>query len=94
MSVSGKQKAQLLLAIITFGLAVTVLLPISGASAAQITSRSLTLQAGTTDAGAKAGGVVNHFFQFTVPSVGNTNIGSVQFKYCLEASGTCTLPTG
>ena len=61
-------------------------------SAAQITSRSLTLQAGTTDGGSKPGGVVNHFFSFTVPTTGN--VGSIQFLYCTLAAGTCTTPTG
>ncbi|HSX36858.1 MAG TPA: hypothetical protein VLG13_01930 [Patescibacteria group bacterium] len=73
------------------------LVPPSVASAAQITNRSLTLQAGTTDAGAKAGGVVNHFFQFTVPTTGN--IGSVKFQYCTTAADdintpACVTPTG
>ena len=64
-------------------------------SAAQITSRSLTLVAGTTDGGSRIGGVVNHQFTFTVPSVGNTNIGSIQFQYCTTASvAACVTPTG
>ena len=67
--------------------------PLGAASAAQITVRSLTLQAGT-DPGSKPGGVVNHLFTFTVPSVGNANIGSIKFQYCLEAAGSCTHPTG
>ena len=62
------------------------------ASAAQITSRSLTLQAGTTDGGAKPSGVVNHFFQFTLPTTGN--VGSIKFLYCTTAAGTCTTPAG
>ena len=67
---------------------------LSSVSAAQITSRSLTLQAGASDGGSKPGGVVNHLFTFTVPSVGNANIGSIQFLYCTVASGTCVTPTG
>ena len=63
-------------------------------SADQITLRSLTLQAGVTDGGSKPGGVVNHLFAFTLPSVGNTNVGSVQFLYCTTAAGSCTTPTG
>jgi hypothetical protein len=63
-------------------------------SAAQITTRSLTLQAGATDGGSKPGGVVKHFFQFTLPAVGNPSVGSIQFLYCTTASGTCTEPTG
>ncbi len=65
------------------------------ASAAQITSRSLTLVSGAGgDGGSKPSGVVNHQFRFNVPSVGNTNIGSVKFEYCTSAAGTCTPPTG
>lgn len=62
------------------------------ASAAQLTTRSLTLQAGVTDGGSKPGGVVNHYFQFTT---GSTNsIGSILFSYCTTPSGSCTVPTG
>jgi hypothetical protein len=61
-------------------------------SAAQITNRSLTLQAGVTDAGSKPGGVVNHLFNFTV--AGGSNVGSIQFQYCTTASGACTMPAG
>lgn len=68
------------------------------AQAAQITSRSLTLAAttpGTSDGGSKIGGNVNHVFTFTVPSVGNTNIGSIEFEYCTTASvAACVMPTG
>jgi hypothetical protein len=63
------------------------------ASAAQITVRSLTLQAGATDGGSKPLGVVNHLFTFTVPSTA-ASIGSIEFKYCVAAAGTCTTPTG
>ena len=38
------------------------------------------------------GGVVNHFFSFTVPTTGN--VGSIEFLYCTLAAGTCTMPTG
>lgn len=59
--------------------------------AAQITVRSLTLQAGT-DGGSKPGGSVKHRFDFTLPA--NT-IGSIKLEYCTTASVTaCTLPTG
>jgi len=61
-------------------------------SAAQITLRSLTLQAGVTDGGSMPGGVVNHQFAFTIPS--NASVGSIQFLYCTLAAGTCTTPTG
>jgi hypothetical protein len=62
-------------------------------SAAQITARKLTLQAGATDGGSKPNGNVNHFFEFTVPTTG-TAIGSIKFEYCTTASGTCTMPVG
>lgn len=63
-------------------------------NAAQITNRSLTLQAGTTgDGGSLPGGIVNHLFTFSVPS--NTAVGSILFQYCTTATGaTCTMPTG
>lgn len=64
----------------------------SMASAAQITTRSLTLQAGATDGGSKPGGVVNHFYTFTLPTSGN--VGSIKFEYCTLAAGACTTPTG
>jgi hypothetical protein len=79
------------------------------ASAAQITSRSLTLQTGIDgadadtlpDGGSQPGGNSNHLFTFTLPQTG-TNIGSIQFLYCTTASGStgdisaasCTTPTG
>lgn len=71
---------------------VAQLIPIDSAGAAQITTRSLTLVAGTTDGGSKPGGVVNHLFNFTVPS--GTTVGSIKFEYCTLAAGTCTMPTG
>ena len=71
---------------------VTVIFGTNRAYAAQITNRSLTLQAGASDGGSKPGGVVKHYFQFTLPG-GNT-VGSIQFLYCTTASGTCTMPTG
>jgi hypothetical protein len=61
-------------------------------SAAQITSRSLTLQAGGSAGGSQPGGVVNHLFSFTTGTT--ANIGSIQFLYCTTAGGTCTTPTG
>ncbi len=75
-------------------LTLTLLLPVVNVSAAQITSRSLTLVDGVTDGGSKPGGSVNHLFAFTLPSVGNTNVGSIKFEYCTTATNTCTTPTG
>ncbi|MBC7564873.1 hypothetical protein H7100_01410 [Candidatus Saccharibacteria bacterium] len=60
--------------------------------AAQITTRSLTLQAGTTDGGSKPGGVVSHKYDFTVPT--STSVGTIKFSYCTTASGTCAVPAG
>jgi hypothetical protein len=80
------------------GLVIQVLSPLH-ASAAQITARSLTLQAGASDGGSKPGGVVNHLFAFTLPAVGNPNVGSIKFEYCTTAANdsvtpTCVTPTG
>ena len=68
------------------------------AFAEQIQNRKLTLQAGSSDGGSKPGGTVNHLFEFTLPSVGDANVGSILFEYCTEAAdagtSTCTRPTG
>jgi hypothetical protein len=64
----------------------------NNAYAAQITSRSLTLQSGVTDGGSKPSGVVNHYFQFTIPT--GASVGSIKFQYCTIASGACTTPAG
>jgi hypothetical protein len=77
--------------ILLSALVIQAVMPIM-ASAAQITTRSLTLQAGATDGGSKPGGVVNHLFDFTVPTTGN--VGSIKFEYCTLAAGACTTPTG
>jgi hypothetical protein len=66
--------------------------PFGTAHAAQITTRSLTLQAGATDGGSAPGGNVNHVFGFTLPTSGT--VGSIKFQYCTTASGTCTMPVG
>ena len=95
-----QQRVVLGLGVITLlaGLAIQVLLP-SMSYANQITTRSLTLQAGATDGGSKPGGVVNHLFAFTLPSVGNPNVGSIKFQYCTTAANSpsspaCVMPTG
>lgn len=66
------------------------------AYAAQITNRSLLLIAGTTDGASEPGGVVNHKFQFTLPTAGT--VGSIKFEYCTTAADvgalTCIAPTG
>ena len=61
-------------------------------SAAQISNRSITLQAGTTDGGSMPGGVVKHLITFTLPST--SAIGSIKFTYCMLAAGACVTPTG
>jgi len=98
MSISGRL-IKLSLAVVLLASTVSVALQGQIAYAAQITNRSLTLQSGPADGGSKPGGVVNHEFKFTVPSVGDTNIGSIRFEYCNEAVGSpvpssCTTPTG
>ncbi len=75
-------------------------------SAAQITERKLTLQAGPDgadpdslpdDGGTKPGGTVRHFFEFTLPTSGL--VGSIKFEYCTTAANSaaspaCVTPTG
>lgn len=68
----------------------------SSTYAAQINTRSLTLQANGTTGGSTPGGVVNHFFQFTVPTA--ASVGSIKFEYCTTAAdvgtATCVAPAG
>lgn len=95
MIVSGKRIPLVLLCVIMLTAILAPLLINKKAYAAQITTRSLTLQPGAGgDGGSMPSGEVNHNFAFTVPSVGNTNIGSILFTYCTTASGSCTAPTG
>jgi hypothetical protein len=66
-------------------------------AAGQITNRSLTLLSGTgspPDGGSKPGGLVKHAFAFTLPAVGNPNVGSILFQYCTTAAGACSMPSG
>jgi hypothetical protein len=88
----GKQTQLVLLCLILIFATVATALSTRTASAAQITNRKLTLVAQGATGGAKAGGVVKHQFDFTLPTAGN--IGSIKFEYCTIASGTCTMPTG
>jgi hypothetical protein len=86
-------RKELFLGALLLGSLVVSVLNSQSTYAAQITGRSLTLQAGTTDGGSKAGGVVKHRFDFTLPSTA-TAIGSLQLLYCTTASlTTCTPPT-
>lgn len=68
------------------------------AYAAQITGRSLTLEANGANGGSKPGAVVNHVFKFTVPNVGDGNIGSIRFLYCDTPAdvspSVCVAPVG
>ncbi len=92
MIVSGKRVARLLLGVFGVSIVIYAVIPAQSAFAGQITARSLTLQAGATDGGSKASGVVKHLFAFTPPSA--TAVQSIQFLYCTTASGTCTMPVG
>jgi hypothetical protein len=94
MGVSEKRVTLFLVAAVIVAATISAALPMHVIYAAQITSRSLTLQNGVTDGGSKPSGVVNHYFQFTLPAVGNPNVGSILFQYCTIASGTCTTPPG
>lgn len=74
----------------------------SAASPTQITSRSLTLQAGSGgDGGSKPSGVVNQYYQFTLtdPTYASDPIGSISFQFCTTAAPVaggigCVAPTG
>ena len=96
MSVSRKRlklSSRLLVSTLLLTATVSSAFQAPTALAAQITARSLTLQAGVTDGGSKPGGVVNHLLTFTVPST--SDIGSIKFEYCTTASiAVCVTPTG
>lgn len=101
MRVSGKEKRKLkvsplLLALLLVTAAFLVAPAHKTYAFTQIINRSLTLQAGATDGGSKPGGVVNHFFQFTIPDT--PSIGSILFQYCTTAEdaggATCVMPNG
>lgn len=92
MRVQGRLQFLVAAAFMAVFVLVAALSPSQTADAAQITSRSLTLQAGVSDGGSKPGGVVNHLFSFTVPTTGS--VGSIKFEYCTIAVGTCVKPTG
>ena len=70
---------------------VSAMLPVT-VHAAQITSRSLTLENTATVGGSDPGGVVKHLFTFDLATA--SAIQSVQLLYCTTADGTCTTPTG
>lgn len=96
MTVSWRswKEARILLVLATLALMTLLsLLPLQPVQADQIINRSLTLQAGSEDGGSAPGGEVNHFFEFEVPST-DTEIASIEFLYCTEASGSCETPDG
>lgn len=68
-----------------FGL-IAASVPAFPASAAQLTSRSLTLGSSAASA------VTTNKYDFTIPA--STSVGSIRFQYCTSASGTCTVPAG
>ncbi|MGH7234348.1 MAG: hypothetical protein ACREF7_02790, partial [Candidatus Saccharimonadales bacterium] len=85
-------KVYLTVALILIGIMIFPVIWQPKVNAAQITNRSLTLQAGASAGGSDPSGVVNHLFQFTVPT--NTAIQTIEFHYCTVASGTCGTVTG
>ncbi len=93
MTIQKRSFAPLIVGVVVLASFISqLLLPVADTYAAQITTRSLTLQAGATDGGSMPGGVVKHKFDFTVPT--NASVGSIKFEYCTLAAGTCTTPTG
>jgi hypothetical protein len=89
---SGMRFVRLVFAVFILIAVLAYAFPEHHAYAAQITSRSLLLQAGASDGGSKPSGVVNHLFSFTLPTAGN--VGSIKFEYCTIAIGSCTTPPG
>ncbi len=80
------QLKQRFIAWLSLLLLVSYLLVPFQASAAQLTSRKLTI-------GSSQGATsTTHNYTFTAPSA--TTIKSVDFTYCTAASGTCTTPSG
>jgi hypothetical protein len=94
MTMSGKRAVRLVVGLVCLVALLLYAIPVNYVYADQITTRSLTLQAGASDGGSKPGGVVKHLFSFTLPAVGNPSVGSIKFQYCTIASGTCTTPNG
>ncbi len=90
---NSKAFARIISLVIVAAVLVLQVIPVSNVYAAQITNRSLTLQAGGGgDGGSMPSGNVRHLFGFTLPG-GNT-VGSIKFSYCTTAAGACTKPTG
>lgn len=92
MTVSGKRILPAVLGVIIISALISSVLPAGRAVAGQITPRKLTLQAVGAVGGSTPGGVVNHDFQFSVPSA--TAVQSIKFTYCTKARDTsCVAPT-
>lgn len=72
------------------------IVPISNTSAAaQITDRTMTLVGEGTTGGSTPDAVVNHKFEFTVPTT--ADVGSIKFLYCTvpgAPTDSCTTPIG
>ncbi|MGH7156871.1 MAG: hypothetical protein ACREGG_02050 [Candidatus Saccharimonadales bacterium] len=96
MLLSGQRVLRLVLVVLFLAALAFYVIPQQGVYAAALTSRSLTLEAGTVPGSAPGDGnsahTVNHLFTFTIAS--GSNLGSIQFLYCTTASGTCTTPNG
>ena len=93
MIVQKRNFAPLLVGVVVLATFIAQAVFTTATYASQITTRSLTLQAGTTDGGSKPGGVVKHAFNFTLPS--SSSVGSIKFQYCTTASGaSCVVPAG
>jgi len=75
-----------------FAVVTSQVLNFTTASAGKIYDRSLTLIAGPTDGGSKAGSIAHHLFEFTLPSSGT--VGSLEFLYCTSSAGACLMPPG
>jgi len=95
MGMSRRARAWLVLAVSSIFVFLLIVPSFSRqASADQITTRSLLLQGVGANGGSAPGLAVNHQFTFTVPAVGNPSVGSIEFKYCVLAAGSCVEPTG
>lgn len=93
MRVSGKRVHLLLMVAVLMGATVSNAFQFGTADAAQITTRSLTLEANGANGGSAPNVAVNHKFTFNIPS--SSSLGSIKFEYCTTPSvASCVLPTG
>jgi hypothetical protein len=87
MNIRGKSAVLFRLCLVVLAITYFSLTLYSNASAAQITARSLTLQAGADpilNGGSRPGAAVNHFFQFTLPAVGNPSVLRLPVQFVLR----------